>query len=169
MCMFQASTSGLLSFTWRQLYSIHPPQTPQAWKDYCKDTSVVAPFWANLNTDNPNKSSIVFGVFQQDYYNNNGNNSIAQGELDKAAKVFKDADFIDVNFKPRVAIVSTWNNATFGLDYSSSRTEVGHYIHYLCNILVICNHVPVMRNSGDFDFSSSDSPLQPHNAVTSSR
>ena len=165
--MFQASTSGFLSFTGRQLYSIHPPQTPQAWKDYCKDTSVVAPFWASLNTDNLNKSSIVFGVLQRDFYNSNGYNSIAQRELDKAAKVFKDADFIDDNFKPRIAIVSTWNNATFGLDYSSSRKEVGqyiHYLHHLCNTPVIRNQAPAMGNSGSLTFVKLFPAINPHNA-----
>ena len=86
----------------------------------------MAPFWAGLNTENKTESKIAFDVFQR--YGKGAN------QLNKIAKIFKDSNQVG-DFIPRVAIVSSWINTTFGLTASSVRKEVSYYWLYLVILL----------------------------------
>ena len=130
--MLQVSTSGFLSFSWHRLYNVHPPQTSQAWKTYCKDTAVIAPFWANLITQAVNESAITFDVYRRHV------SDAEQRELDKVDAVFHDSNQTGDGFTSRVAIVASWINTTFGISDSYRKKEVCFKVY---EILFLDDHL----------------------------
>ena len=138
--MLQISTSGFLSFSWHRLYSVHPPQTSQAWKTYCKDTAVIAPFWANLITQAVNESAITFDVYRQ------YGSDVEQRELAKVDLVFRESNQTRDGFTSRVAIVASWINTTFGISDSYRKKEVCFKVN---EIIFPDDHLEI----GKFSFS----------------